>query len=91
MASLSGFLLVFSPHRHRNFCTYKSNPPFSSPSTNFYNIRLTNLGRLGGVHEARKLFDEMPQQDIVSYVSMITIYIKNNNLFRAERLFHAMP
>ncbi|KAI3680424.1 hypothetical protein L6452_35194 [Arctium lappa] len=96
---LSGFLLVFSPHmRHRNFCThqqlvlYKSNPPFSSsPSTKTYNIRLTNLGRLGRVHEAQKLFDEMPHRDIVSYVSMITVYIKNNNLFSAERLFHAMP
>ncbi|KVH88509.1 pentatricopeptide repeat-containing protein At2g35030, mitochondrial-like [Cynara cardunculus var. scolymus] len=95
-SSLSGFLLVVSRHRQRNFCThqhpsYKFNPPFSSPSTKIYNIRLTNLGRVGRVHEARKLFDEMPHRDVVSYVSMITVYIKNNNLFKAEGLFRAMP
>ncbi|CAI9292429.1 unnamed protein product [Lactuca saligna] len=83
----------------------KSNPPypFRSPDTGYYkpkafsntlygyNIRLTELGRLGKVHDARKLFDEMPQRDIVSYASMITVYIKNNDLFSAEALFHTIP
>ncbi|KAL7592192.1 hypothetical protein Lser_V15G31926 [Lactuca serriola] len=85
--------------------SYKSNPPypFRSPDAGYYkpkafpntlydyNIRLTELGRFGKVHDARKLFDEMPQRDIVSYVSMITVYIKNNDLFSAEALFHTIP
>ncbi|XP_012091194.1 pentatricopeptide repeat-containing protein At4g02750 isoform X1 [Jatropha curcas] len=55
------------------------------------NTKISNLGRHGKVKDARKLFDEMPQRDIVSYASMITVYLKNNNLPQAEMLFRAMP
>lgn len=55
------------------------------------NIKISNLGRHGNVKQARKLFDEMPHRDIVSYASMITVYLKNNDLSQAERLFLAMP
>ncbi|KAK9268234.1 hypothetical protein L1049_010677 [Liquidambar formosana] len=56
-----------------------------------WNVEITNLGRHGKVEEARKLFDEMPQRDIVSYASMITVYLKNNDLPKAEKLFRTMP
>ncbi|XP_059658621.1 pentatricopeptide repeat-containing protein At4g02750-like [Cornus florida] len=55
------------------------------------NKKISNLGRRGKVEEARKMFDEMPHRDIVSYASMITTYLKNNDFPRAENLFYAMP
>ncbi|KAA8519066.1 hypothetical protein F0562_013322 [Nyssa sinensis] len=33
----------------------------------------------------------MPRRDVVSYSSMICVYLKNNNLQRAQKLFRAMP
>ncbi|KAL2553457.1 Pentatricopeptide repeat-containing protein [Forsythia ovata] len=62
-----------------------------SNSTYNCTVRMTELGRLGKVNEARKLFDEMTERGPVSYSSMITIYLKNNDLYKAERLFHEMP
>ncbi|XP_065869746.1 pentatricopeptide repeat-containing protein At1g09410, mitochondrial-like [Euphorbia lathyris] len=61
------------------------------PDTYECNIRISNLGRQGKLNEARKVFDEMPQRDIVSYASMITVYLKNNDLPQAERLFGEIP
>ncbi|KAI9122554.1 hypothetical protein K1719_006394 [Acacia pycnantha] len=55
------------------------------------NVEIISLGRLGRVNEARKLFDEMAHRDYVSYNSMITVYLKNNDLSSAELLFKAMP
>ena len=55
------------------------------------NIKISQLGRCGNVREARKLFNEMPQHDVVSYTSMITAYLKNNELWKAEKLFQTMP
>lgn len=55
------------------------------------NLELRSLGNQGKVSEARKMFDEMPQRDVVSYASMITIYLKQNDLPRAESLYSAMP
>ncbi|KAL2533048.1 Pentatricopeptide repeat-containing protein [Abeliophyllum distichum] len=62
-----------------------------SNSTYNCTVRMTELGRLGKVNEARKLFDEMTERGPVSYSSMITIYLKNNDIYKAERLFHEMP
>ncbi|CAK9169785.1 unnamed protein product [Ilex paraguariensis] len=55
------------------------------------NSRIISLGRLAKVDEARRMFDEMPHRDIVSYASMITVYLKHNDLLQAEQLFRAMP
>ncbi|KAK2984265.1 hypothetical protein RJ640_010224 [Escallonia rubra] len=55
------------------------------------NLKITSLGRHGKVEEARKLFDDMPSRDVVSYASMITVYLKHNDLPRAELLFRVMP
>ncbi|XP_027338243.1 pentatricopeptide repeat-containing protein At4g02750-like [Abrus precatorius] len=55
------------------------------------NVEMTILGRHGKVKEARKLFDEMPHRDAVSYNTMITVYLMNKDLIGAERVFKAMP
>ncbi|XP_054778055.1 pentatricopeptide repeat-containing protein At2g35030, mitochondrial-like [Prosopis cineraria] len=55
------------------------------------NLEIMSLGRLGRVNEARNLFDEMTHRDDVSYNSMVTVYLKNNDLSSAELLFKAMP
>lgn len=55
------------------------------------NAEITNLGHHGRLKEARKLFDEMPHRDVVSYNSMITVYLKNKDLHTAETIFKAMP
>lgn len=56
-----------------------------------FNVKISKLGHLGKVDQAQKLFDEMPHRDVVSYTSMITVYLKHNDLPRAELLFYAMP
>lgn len=43
------------------------------------------------IKEARKLFDEMPHRDTVSYTCVITVYLKNKDLQEAEMVFKAMP
>ncbi|XP_057428541.1 pentatricopeptide repeat-containing protein At4g02750-like [Lotus japonicus] len=54
------------------------------------NVEITILGRRGKLKEARKLFDEMPQRDAVSYNSMIAVYLKNKDVHGAETIFKAM-
>ncbi|XP_043698723.1 pentatricopeptide repeat-containing protein At4g02750-like [Telopea speciosissima] len=55
------------------------------------NLKITKLGRQRKVEEARQIFVEMPHRDIVSYTSMITVYLKNGDLYKAEELFRTMP
>lgn len=55
------------------------------------NAQITILGLQGKLEEAKKLFDQMPQRDDVSYNSMITVYLKNKDLLGAEAVFKAMP
>ncbi|KAJ0989730.1 hypothetical protein J5N97_008086 [Dioscorea zingiberensis] len=55
------------------------------------NSRLLSLGRLRDVTGARQLFDRMPHRDVVTYTSMISIYLKNGEILEAERLFWEMP
>ncbi|KAF5186566.1 Pentatricopeptide repeat-containing protein [Thalictrum thalictroides] len=55
------------------------------------NVKITDLGRHKRVREARKLFDKMPQRDVVTYASMINVYLKNGDLENAEKLYHAIP
>ncbi|KAK7246051.1 hypothetical protein RIF29_40909 [Crotalaria pallida] len=61
------------------------------PSLHKLNAEITRLGHHGKLKEARKLFDEMPHRDVVSYNTMITVYLKNKDLTTAETLFKAMP
>ncbi|KAF3779421.1 putative pentatricopeptide repeat-containing protein [Nymphaea thermarum] len=43
------------------------------------------------VHEARRLFDEMPERNVFTWNNMINGYIINNDLFEARRLFELAP
>ena len=40
---------------------------------------------------ARKLFDEMPKRDLVSWNVMITVYTKHGEMESARRLFDEAP
>ncbi|CAN4113181.1 unnamed protein product [Withania somnifera] len=69
----------------------KPKPHLENQSILSCNKMIMNLGRKGNVEKARQLFDEMPQRDIVTYGSMITVYLKHNDLPKAERLYYSMP
>ncbi|KAI8028914.1 Pentatricopeptide repeat-containing protein [Camellia lanceoleosa] len=51
------------------------------------NKRIQELGRLGRVDEARKLFDDMIQRDSVAWNTMISGYSQNGRLEEARALF----
>lgn len=63
----------------------------SFSSTYDYNMRMGEMGRGGDVTAARKVFDDMPVRDKVSYASMISIYLKHDEFHKAERLFSETP
>lgn len=63
----------------------------SGSETREFNARINRLGRYGRVEEARELFDKMPRRDTMAYATMVTAYLKNNDLLKAESLFRAMP
>ncbi|TYI81989.1 hypothetical protein E1A91_D05G191800v1, partial [Gossypium mustelinum] len=67
--------------------------PASSSYTWECNVRINEFGHRGSVEEARKLFDKMPHslKDAASYASMINVYLKNDDLPKAETLFHSLP
>ena len=52
---------------------------------------LARFGQNGLVYEARKLFMEMPQQDVASWNVMITSFAQNRLIGEALRLFNKMP
>ncbi|EEF41537.1 pentatricopeptide repeat-containing protein, putative [Ricinus communis] len=100
---LLNFPATFQSLRHlnRSFSSLKTpNPskittriPFPVFASDTYesNVKISNLGLRGKVKEARKVFDEMPRRDAVSYASMITVYLKNKDLPQAEILFREIP
>ncbi|XP_068642056.1 pentatricopeptide repeat-containing protein At2g35030, mitochondrial-like [Aristolochia californica] len=55
------------------------------------NLKVNSLGKCQKVEEARRLFDKMPHRDVVSYGTMITVYLKNGDLLKAEKLLEEMP
>lgn len=63
----------------------------SNPTTYDFNQRLAALGRRGNIEEARKLFDHMPQRDLITYSTMISLYLKNGDFPKAELLFNRLP
>ncbi|RZB64253.1 Pentatricopeptide repeat-containing protein, mitochondrial [Glycine soja] len=66
-------------------------PRSSDDALHKRNAEITIHGRPGKLEEAKKLFDEMPQRDDVSYNSMIAFYLKNRDILGAEAVFKAMP
>ncbi|KAJ6846546.1 pentatricopeptide repeat-containing protein-like [Iris pallida] len=56
-----------------------------------FNQRLSSLCRQRNVEQARLLFDQMPQKDLVTHSTMINLYLKTNNLPQALSLFARLP
>ncbi|XP_010272256.1 PREDICTED: pentatricopeptide repeat-containing protein At4g02750-like isoform X2 [Nelumbo nucifera] len=54
-----------------------------------WNARIQELGQLGRVDEARRIFDEMIQRDAVTWNCMITGYFNNGRINDARVLFDA--
>ncbi|GMH16062.1 hypothetical protein Nepgr_017903 [Nepenthes gracilis] len=54
------------------------------------NSILNMYARCGSFHEARKLFDEMPSKDMVTWTAMITAYSQNDRPDEALVLFPQM-
>ncbi|KAI3747731.1 hypothetical protein L6452_10343 [Arctium lappa] len=40
---------------------------------------------------ARKVFDEMPERDVISWTSLIVAYVRNGNMKEAGELFDGLP
>ncbi|KAG8386822.1 hypothetical protein BUALT_Bualt03G0188800 [Buddleja alternifolia] len=55
-----------------------------------HNNILTNYAYFGDIYMARKLFDEMPQRNVVSYNSMISSYSRDGSFQQALGLFSEM-
>ncbi|KAK3218168.1 hypothetical protein Dsin_012138 [Dipteronia sinensis] len=51
------------------------------------NWLITKLSREGEISEARKVFDEMPEKDVIAWTAVITGYIKCGLIDEARRLF----
>ncbi|KAL7232879.1 hypothetical protein ACSBR2_010814 [Camellia fascicularis] len=60
------------------------------PNTCRSNFQLCNLLRRGDFSLARRLFDQMPHQNVVSANMLISSYVKSGNLSKARQLFDHM-
>lgn len=68
--------------RHRSYC---SSVAISA------NSQIARYARLGQIWNARKVFDQMSDKNIVSWNSIISGYLQNNQPNEAEVLFDRMP
>ncbi|XP_062112021.1 pentatricopeptide repeat-containing protein At2g35030, mitochondrial [Humulus lupulus] len=51
------------------------------------NWLITKLSRDGKIYEARKVFDEMPETDVITWTTVITGYVKCGMIEEARKLF----
>lgn len=63
---------------------------FSTQGVYACNVKIAALSRAGNIQSARRLFDEMPSRDIVSWNAIITGYWKNGHLDESRKLFESM-
>ncbi|XP_057852128.2 pentatricopeptide repeat-containing protein At3g24000, mitochondrial [Cryptomeria japonica] len=54
------------------------------------NALVTMYGKCGSMDDARQVFDEMPEQDVVSWTAMITGYVQNGYEEEALGIFYQM-
>ncbi|XP_058096916.1 pentatricopeptide repeat-containing protein At4g02750-like [Magnolia sinica] len=69
-------------------------PPLRTISTHQIfscNVKIGALVRAGKIEAARRLFDEMPERDVVSWNAIIAAYWQNGNFEEAKRMFDLMP
>lgn len=77
------------------FCTYQVERKISSTDRDYSanstvartNWLITKLGKEGRIGEARRVFEEMPDRDVVSWTAVITGYIKCGMIEEARKLF----
>lgn len=67
------------------FKLYSTSAAISSTSL------IARYARLGQIHNARRLFDQMPEKTIVSWNSIIAGYFQNCQPWEAQKLFDSMP
>ncbi|KAM0004646.1 putative tetratricopeptide-like helical domain superfamily, DYW domain-containing protein [Helianthus debilis subsp. tardiflorus] len=60
-------------------------------SLNLNNALLDMYAKCGRVEDAQKLFDKMPEKDIVSWTTMLVGYAKAGHYIAARRHFDSMP
>lgn len=60
-------------------------------SLNLNNALLDMYTKCGSLEDANKLFDKMPEKDIVSWTTMIVGYAKSGNYITARKHFDATP
>ncbi|XP_030509828.1 pentatricopeptide repeat-containing protein At2g35030, mitochondrial [Cannabis sativa] len=51
------------------------------------NWLITKLSRNGKIYDARKVFDEMPERDVITWTTVITGYVKCGMIDEARKLF----
>lgn len=61
-----------------------------SPSSHIAksNYLITRLSKEGKINEARNVFDEMPERDVIGWTALISGYIRWGYVEEARRLFH---
>ncbi|XP_057519722.1 pentatricopeptide repeat-containing protein At4g02750-like [Amaranthus tricolor] len=56
-----------------------------------WNTKITSCFKTGDIDSARKLFEEMPQRNVVTWNCMISGFGKNHMIDEARHIFNVMP
>ncbi|KAL2935323.1 hypothetical protein RDABS01_018441 [Bienertia sinuspersici] len=56
-----------------------------------WNTKITSYFKSGDVNSAHKLFDDMPQRNVVTWNCMISGFGRNHMIIEARRMFDIMP
>ncbi|KAM3343559.1 hypothetical protein P3S68_025648 [Capsicum galapagoense] len=82
-AALSFPQLGATVHAHTYKASFLSNPFVACALVDMY-------GKCVSVESARRLFDELPERNVVVWNSMISVYLRCNDVVRALELFEVM-
>lgn len=63
----------------------------SSLKVHVQNTKIGSLGRAGNLNAARKVFDEMPERDVVTWNAILTAHWQNRDLEGSKWVFDSMP